>query len=112
MTKLTDKEILDFVRKNLTLDKNSLGAVYLGGVSCNIIGDVEGYIIGNVDYIERSVSGSVGGNVKGNMVAEGTRDRHEWVELALSDIDDTAVSKDWLAGARWAGIKLKEKNND
>ena len=43
---------------------------------------------------------------------DGARDKRPWVGLTLSDMDDTAVSKDWLAGARWAGIKLKEKNND
>ena len=26
------------------------------------------------------------------------------------DIDDIGVSKDWVAGARWAEAKLKEKN--
>ena len=37
-------------------------------------------------------------------------DTHEWVQLTLDDIDDLGVSKDWLAGARWAANKLKEKN--
>ena len=30
--------------------------------------------------------------------------------LTLEDIDDIGVSKDWVAGARWAEAKLKEKN--
>tara|TARA_R110000868_G_scaffold8110_1_gene41863 strand:- start:481 stop:753 length:273 start_codon:yes stop_codon:yes gene_type:complete len=34
----------------------------------------------------------------------------EWQGLTFADIDDLGVSKDWIAGARWAETKLKEKN--
>ena len=34
----------------------------------------------------------------------------EWQGLTFADIDDLAVSMDWMAGARWAEAKLKEKN--
>jgi len=37
-------------------------------------------------------------------------DTPEWVQLTFDDIDDLGVSKDFLAGARWAANKLKEKN--
>jgi hypothetical protein len=34
----------------------------------------------------------------------------QWQGLTLEDIDDLGVSRDWVAGARWAEAKLKEKN--
>ena len=34
----------------------------------------------------------------------------QWQGLTFADIDDLEVSNDWLAGARWAEAKLKEKN--
>jgi len=34
----------------------------------------------------------------------------EWQGLTFADIDDIAVSMDWVAGARWAEAKLREKN--
>jgi hypothetical protein len=34
----------------------------------------------------------------------------EWQGLTLEDIDDIGVSMDWVAGARWAEAKLREKN--
>jgi len=34
----------------------------------------------------------------------------EWQGLTFEDIDDIGASKDWIAGARWAEAKLKEKN--
>ena len=34
----------------------------------------------------------------------------QWQGLTLEDIDDIGVSKDWVAGARWAEAKLREKN--
>ena len=34
----------------------------------------------------------------------------EWQGLTFADIDDLGVSKDWIAGARWAEAKLREKN--
>jgi hypothetical protein len=33
-----------------------------------------------------------------------------WVPLTLDDMDTLEISKEWLAGARWAEAKLKEKN--
>ena len=34
----------------------------------------------------------------------------EWQGLTFADIDDLGVSKDWIAGARWAEAKLREKD--
>lgn len=34
----------------------------------------------------------------------------QWQGLTLADIDDLEVGRDWIAGARWAEAKLKEKN--
>ena len=56
MTKLTDKEILDFVRDNLTLRKEH-GLVVLGSVKGSVWGNVDG-----------NVGGTVGGNVNGKKV--------------------------------------------
>jgi hypothetical protein len=36
--------------------------------------------------------------------------KQEWQGLTDADIDDIGVSKDWIAGARWAEAKLREKN--
>ena len=36
--------------------------------------------------------------------------KQKWQGLTLEDIDDIGVSKDWVAGARWAEAKLREKN--
>lgn len=36
--------------------------------------------------------------------------RPQWQGLTFADIDDLGVSKDWIAGARWAEAKLQEKN--
>jgi transcriptional regulator with XRE-family HTH domain len=33
-----------------------------------------------------------------------------WVPLTLDDMDTLEISKEWLAGARWAEAKLREKN--
>jgi transcriptional regulator with XRE-family HTH domain len=40
---------------------------------------------------------------------DGQRKR-EWVGLTLDDMDTLEISREWLAGARWAEAKLKEKN--
>jgi transcriptional regulator with XRE-family HTH domain len=40
------------------------------------------------------------------------RKQTEWVGLNLDDIETLEVSKEWLAGARWAEAKLKQKNNE
>lgn len=42
--------------------------------------------------------------------ADDARMKAEWQGLTLEDIDDIGVSKDWIAGARWAEAKLREKN--
>ena len=34
----------------------------------------------------------------------------QWVGLTLDDMDALEISKEWLAGARWAEAKLREKN--
>ena len=36
--------------------------------------------------------------------------KFKWQGLTFADIDDIGVSKDWIAGARWAEAKLKDKN--
>jgi len=61
--KLTDKEILDFVRENLTLDKDENGSYTLKEVSC----DVEGHVYGDVGG---NVVGDVGGDVFGDVVGD------------------------------------------
>jgi len=52
--KLTDKEILDFVKENITIAKGMTGHIEIKGVHCSIRGDVGG-----------DVDGDVGGNVYG-----------------------------------------------
>ena len=37
--------------------------------------------------------------------------KREWVGLTLEDMADLTVSKDWIAGAKWAATLLWEKNN-
>lgn len=36
--------------------------------------------------------------------------QRKWVGLTFDDMEELAVSKDWLDGARWAESILKEKN--
>ena len=36
--------------------------------------------------------------------------QREWVDLTFADMDTFDVSLDWIAGARWAAARLKEKN--
>lgn len=36
--------------------------------------------------------------------------QREWIPLTLDDMETFDVSLDWIAGARWAAAKLKEKN--
>ena len=38
--KLTDKEILDFVKENITIAKGMTGHIEIKGVHCSIRGDV------------------------------------------------------------------------
>jgi len=46
--KLTDKEILDFVKENITIAKGMTGHIEIKGVHCSIRGDVDGDVGGNV----------------------------------------------------------------
>jgi len=78
MSSLTDKEILDFVRENLTLDKDENGSYKLKEVNCaveghvygNIFGDVRGWIDGTVfGDVVGDVVGAVEGDVVGNVLA-------------------------------------------
>jgi len=64
MSSLTDKEILDFVRENLTLDKDENGSYKLKEIRCPVYGDVLNYILGD---IVGDVKGSILGNVCGNV---------------------------------------------
>ena len=60
--KLTDKEILDFVKENITIAKGMTGHIEIKGVHCSIRGDVGGDVVG--------VSGNVGvGGVMEMLVA-------------------------------------------
>ena len=46
--KLTDKEILDFVKENITIAKGMTGHIEIKGVHCSIRGDVGGDVVGDV----------------------------------------------------------------
>ena len=65
MTNLTDKEILDFVRENLLIDKDDNGRPTLKEVLCSIDGNVRGDVNG---YIDGNVVGDVVGHVSGDVV--------------------------------------------
>ncbi len=66
--KLTDKEILDFVKENITIAKGMTGHIEIKGVHCSIRGDVGGDVDGNVrGDVDGDVNGDVGGNVGGNV---------------------------------------------
>ena len=56
--KLTDKEILDFVKENITIAKGMTGHIEIKGVHCSIRGDVGGDVVGDVH-------GNVNGDVRG-----------------------------------------------
>jgi len=67
--KITDEEILVFVRENLVIDKDDNGNVVIKEVLCSIdghlFGDVKGDVRGNV---KGDVCGDVCGDVRGNVV--------------------------------------------
>lgn len=42
MSKITDKEILDFVKENIELSRNDIGLIFLSGLNCNISGSHKG----------------------------------------------------------------------
>ena len=44
--KLTDKEILDFVKENITIAKGMTGHIEIKGVHCSIRGNVGGNVCG------------------------------------------------------------------
>ena len=67
MSSLTDKEILDFVRENLTLDKDENGSYKLKEIRCPVYGDVLNGILGDV---VGDVKGTVLGNVKGTVLGD------------------------------------------
>ena len=84
MTKLTDKEILDFVRENLTLDKEvNTNVVLLDEVRCTIRGDVIGDVWGDV---EGNVLGDVAGNVRGNVNGKIKMTKDQALKLALEHL--------------------------
>tara|TARA_R110000782_G_scaffold184134_1_gene274344 strand:- start:138 stop:863 length:726 start_codon:yes stop_codon:yes gene_type:complete len=81
MAKLTDKEILDFVRENLTLDKEfNTNVVLLDEVRCTIRGDIIGDVWGD---IKGEVLGDVAGNVRGNVNGKIKMTKDEILKLAL-----------------------------
>ena len=58
MKEFTDKEILDFAKKNLTLIRNDVGETQLSRVRCNV-----NTVDGDVGAVGGSV-GTVDGNVR------------------------------------------------
>ena len=65
--KITDEEILDFVRENLVIDKDDNGNVGIKEVLCSIDGHLFGDVKGDV---QGTVGGDVGGDVCGNVVLD------------------------------------------
>ena len=69
MSKPTDKEILDFAKKNLVFSKNKNGKLNLADVNCDIEGDVASVsgdvvsVSGDVGYVSGDV-GTVCGKIK------------------------------------------------
>jgi len=61
---ISDKEILDFVKENITIVKDMAGHIEIKGVLCSIIGNVHGDVNGNVGG---NVHGDVNGNVHGDV---------------------------------------------
>jgi len=69
--KLTDKEILDFVKENITIVKDMTGHIEIKEVLCSIIGNVGGHVCGNVyGDVRGSVCGHVYGNVRGDVCGD------------------------------------------
>ena len=65
---LTDKEILEFVRDNLSLDRDNDGNLRLTQVDSDVFGHVRGDVYGDVcGYVVGDVYGAVWGNVRGNV---------------------------------------------
>jgi len=101
MSSLTDKEILDFVRENLTLDKDENGSYKLKEVNCaveghvygNIFGDVRGWIDGTVfGDVVGDVVGAVEGDVVGNVLGNvGGGSAYDAVQIAEKITGKTAT---------------------
>jgi len=69
--KITDEEILDFVRENLVIDKDDNGNIVIKEVLCSIIGDVGGHVYGNVGgHVGGDVAGDVCGHVGGDVAGD------------------------------------------
>lgn len=68
---ISDKEILDFVKENITIVKDMTGHIEIEKVLCSIIGDVRGDVDGNVcgDVIG-DVCGDVRGNICGDVIGD------------------------------------------
>ena len=64
---ISDKEILDFVKENITIVKDMAGHIEIKGVLCSIIGNVHGDVNGNV---HGDVDGHVYGDVVGDVVGD------------------------------------------
>ena len=69
---LTDKEILEFVRDNLSLDRGSDGNLRLTQVDSDVFGHVDGHVYGHVGgdvdgHVGGDVGGDVGGHVRGDV---------------------------------------------
>lgn len=64
MKQLTDKEILDFAKKNLSIIRTSYGTLQLFRVKCDVdyVDGYVSYVDGDVDYVYGYVN-AVGGNV-------------------------------------------------
>ena len=72
---LTDKEILAFVRDNLSLDRGTDGNLRLTQVDSDVFGHVYGHVYGHVGgdvdgHVGGDVGGDVGGHVRGDVVGD------------------------------------------
>ena len=47
MNKITDEEILSFVKENIELSRKSDNSIFLSGLNCDLIGDHKGNHVGN-----------------------------------------------------------------
>ena len=79
MKRITDTEILDFVRENLTLYKDEGSDIVIAEVRCNIEGPVFGDVFGDVD-------GHVFGDIHGCFFSPNrTYNNHQqWATLRVS----------------------------
>ena len=114
MSSLTDEEILDFVRENLTLDKDENGSYKLKEILCpvygDVLGDVEGDVVGDVEGsilgdVAGNVGGNVGGAVEGNVLGAVRGDLCRVFGLNLQMVTADIVR----AGAPMMRYKLRRK---